>query len=260
MILTCPNCSTRYETDAQKFVPSGRKVRCVKCSHVWHQEPPDHSSLEQGSEENFPTPEYVRAAPEVAQSPSPEPAADFVGDELAEEPALAAAAGFSPASPMSPALSAAPGTSAGRRNVLISVAVILAVLAGLAWAAVKFRQEVVAFWPQTASAYDLIGLKVNSLGLAFQDVSYRITSDRDMPVLEIRGKVTNITQSEITLPVIEAVLKDAQKRELYDWAMQPSVKKLAPGATADFQSRLNSPPMGARHVDLRFAKAAPQVK
>ena len=40
MILTCPNCATRYEADAAKFLPAGRKVRCAKCGHTWHQPAP----------------------------------------------------------------------------------------------------------------------------------------------------------------------------------------------------------------------------
>src|SRR5258706_14061376 len=37
MILTCPQCATRYQVDANKFPASGRNVRCAKCGHVWHQ-------------------------------------------------------------------------------------------------------------------------------------------------------------------------------------------------------------------------------
>jgi predicted Zn finger-like uncharacterized protein len=40
MILTCPACATRYQTDEAKFPPDGRQVRCAKCSHVWHQAAP----------------------------------------------------------------------------------------------------------------------------------------------------------------------------------------------------------------------------
>ena len=37
MILTCPQCSTRYQVDGAKFPSTGRNVRCAKCGHVWHQ-------------------------------------------------------------------------------------------------------------------------------------------------------------------------------------------------------------------------------
>ena len=37
MILTCPQCATRYQADEAKFPPAGRAVRCGKCRHQWHQ-------------------------------------------------------------------------------------------------------------------------------------------------------------------------------------------------------------------------------
>src|SRR5579862_8183996 len=41
MIITCPQCETRYTTDAATFPASGRKVRCSKCGQVWHQAAPE---------------------------------------------------------------------------------------------------------------------------------------------------------------------------------------------------------------------------
>ena len=40
MILTCPNCATRYQADEAKFPPEGRVVRCAKCGQTWHQPGP----------------------------------------------------------------------------------------------------------------------------------------------------------------------------------------------------------------------------
>ncbi|MBV9063997.1 MAG: zinc-ribbon domain-containing protein, partial [Alphaproteobacteria bacterium] len=34
MILTCPQCATRYHAGDHSFTPAGRKVRCAKCGHV----------------------------------------------------------------------------------------------------------------------------------------------------------------------------------------------------------------------------------
>jgi predicted Zn finger-like uncharacterized protein len=40
MILTCPQCSTRYHVDPTSFGPTGRRVRCATCHHRWLATPP----------------------------------------------------------------------------------------------------------------------------------------------------------------------------------------------------------------------------
>lgn len=39
MIVSCPNCSTRYALDAGMIKPPGRHVRCANCLTTWFQEP-----------------------------------------------------------------------------------------------------------------------------------------------------------------------------------------------------------------------------
>jgi predicted Zn finger-like uncharacterized protein len=40
MILTCPQCSTRYHVDAQSIGAPGRTVRCANCGNRWLAKPP----------------------------------------------------------------------------------------------------------------------------------------------------------------------------------------------------------------------------
>ena len=40
MIVSCPECAARFEVDPPALGPTGRKVRCGKCAHVWMQPAP----------------------------------------------------------------------------------------------------------------------------------------------------------------------------------------------------------------------------
>jgi len=39
MIISCPECETSFNIPNNALGENGRKVKCSKCSHVWHQDP-----------------------------------------------------------------------------------------------------------------------------------------------------------------------------------------------------------------------------
>ncbi|MDX1950329.1 MAG: zinc-ribbon domain-containing protein [Rickettsiales bacterium] len=39
MLISCPNCSATFAVPAKAIGETGKKVKCSKCGHMWHQEP-----------------------------------------------------------------------------------------------------------------------------------------------------------------------------------------------------------------------------
>jgi predicted Zn finger-like uncharacterized protein len=227
MILTCPQCATRYEADAAKFVPPGRKVRCAKCGHVWNQDASvvDHEPV---AEAPLPEPEPQRAAtvaPTPVMTREPEPQAEPRARSL-RPPALSRALGW-----------------------IGLVAVILVI----AWSCLIWREQVATLWPRTASFYAALGLTVNPVGIGFADVNHWQQTEDGQSVLTISGKLVNVSAREVWVPPIEVTLTDAAKREVRQWNFAPGIATLHPGQIAPFLTRLSSPPSAARHLELRFA-------
>jgi predicted Zn finger-like uncharacterized protein len=232
MILTCPACATRYQTDEAKFPPEGRQVRCAKCSHVWHQ---------------------ARTAPEAPPPEAPpEPPAAAVPEP---EPA--------PPEPMARAYAARPALSQQqqRQPFLPMLAVVLgwigliAVVLLIGLSAVRYRQEISVIWPQSAGVYSSLGMNVNAHGIDFTDVDYHRESEDGQVVLAVTGRIVNKGSRELPVPQdIRVTLSDASNHELYHWNFAPAIQTLKAGQSSVFRTRLSNPPATARHLEVRFAK------
>jgi predicted Zn finger-like uncharacterized protein len=230
MILTCPECSTRYQANEANFPPAGRDVRCAKCGHVWHQNPPEP--------EFEPEPAKIETPPQ----PAPPPQA-FVREPVVEA---------------EPVEEVAPKSQSPwpRRLVLgLGWAGLAVLVLAIGWAAAAYRQQVVAALPQSASLYSKLGLETNASGLQFAAVQYHQELQGGQPVLAVTGKLVNVSTHEVPVPQIRVTLSDNDKRELYHWNFVTDVMTLRPGQATRFVTRLSSPPAAARHLDLRFAKA-----
>jgi predicted Zn finger-like uncharacterized protein len=247
MILTCPACSTRYQADAAKFPPEGRDVRCAKCSHVWRQAGPE--------------PEYV-APPEPVAEAVPEPAPAYQAPPPPPPEPVPESYAQVRVRDLEPQPQAEVQAAEVRRPLSSSPVVLKAgwIVLGLAVVAVfacayLFRQQIAGAWPQSASVYAALGVKVNTAGLEFEDYAYHQDVQDGKVVLTVTGSIRNITARELPVPQVRVGLVDDERRELYHWTFAPEVMTLRPGQTTRFVTRLSSPPEGARQLNLRFAKA-----
>jgi predicted Zn finger-like uncharacterized protein len=251
MILTCPQCQTRYEADASKFAPPGRKVKCAKCGNIWHhQEAPAAEPAAASKADAAPAP-APQAEPELtpvlppkpAVEPEPQRAAYAPAPErVAERPAPSAAKKSKP-----------PARAPRRLGAIAGWAGLVVVILVIGWSSLTYRQQIATVWPQAASFYSALGLRVNTRGLDFVDVAYHRETEDGQPVLAVTGKLVNISARDISVPPIEVVLTDDSKRMLYHWSFSSTAHTLRPGQQVAFLTRLSSPPAGARHLELRFA-------
>lgn len=232
MILTCPGCSTRYQADEAQIPPQGRDVRCARCGEVWHASP-----LLSGFET---TPSFP------AEEPSPEVYAQPAARD--EEPQSEARPTEEPAAKPYADWLKRIGLSAG----WIALAAVVLVIG---FVASVYRQKVVEAWPQSASLYSRLGMKVNVTGLDIRDIKSSEAPQDGQRVLTVTGALTNVTNRELPVPQIRVGLIDGDKRELYHWTFAPNVMTLRPGQSTQFVTRLSNPPEQAAHAEVRFAKA-----
>ena len=245
MILTCPACATRYQADDAKFPPQGRQVRCVKCGHSWHQQPPPPEKPALSVTEPDPVLDAAAPAPEAAAAaPGPEPEPAYVRSRSSSYKPPAPS---KPRQPLLPLLAVALGW-------IGLIAVVL--LIGLS--AVRYRQEITVIWPQSAGVYSRLGMKVNTQGIDFVHVDYHRESEDGQVVLAVTGQIVNNGSRELPVPQsIRVTLSDAANHELYHWNFSPGAQTLKPGQSLPFTTRLSSPPASARHLEVRFAKDTP---
>lgn len=127
MILACPNCSARYHVEVEALGALGRRVRCNKCGHVWHAEPPGTIV------------EILRAEP---------------------EPDLRAAGGAMRDGPARPQLPVPAGQASRSRSPSPWTWILSLVVLAVCVVGYEARQPIVKEWPWLAPAYEALGIEL----------------------------------------------------------------------------------------------------
>ena len=115
-----------------------------------------------------------------------------------------------------------------------------------------WRNEIVRALPQTASFYAVFGLPVNLRGLVFTGLTTTTEQHEGVPILLVEGSIANHARTQVDVPRVQFVVRNAARQEIYSWNAAVSPAVLPPGEVASFRSRLASPPGDARDVLVRF--------
>ena len=224
MILTCPECASRYQVEDASIPPQGRTVRCVGCGSSWR-------AQASGGE----TPLELRpaaAVPPDGESESAKPAslpkAIRAKHEARSRTRKAAAAG-------------------------VVWGVLAATLVATVGAAALFRVEVVRLWPRTAGAYAKVGLTVNPTGLAPENIQAGPGLKNGRAAVLVSGMVRNVeTRPHDPVPLRIVLLDKAGKPLVRQVVMLPE-GRLAPGQARSFNAIFFDPPSEAANIQVEFA-------
>lgn len=288
MILTCPNCNSRYLVSDAAIPAEGRAVRCAACKHVWTEYPPQEAAVA------APAPEYemaeaaapaapAQAAPEV---PAPGPAASGPDDSSAAWPAFgngplprSEAASADSESYAEPAASAArslrrrskakaarPAPSwkprSQRRFPVKWVAIGTGVIAVLGLNLFFLKDTLIERSDMFRSFYAAAGLATPvphdaSLGAQVLRINYpppppaRLLENGNLSQ-EITGSIENPSQRTVRIPGLKGTMLDENGNVVFTWTFPPPTLVLNGGETVMFDTRVENFPRTARQLRIGF--------
>jgi hypothetical protein len=264
--------------DPASLGPSGRTVRCARCKITWFAGGSQEkvagfvadviaeAEVNEGIAPSRRAPDDFGAEPDAPAAALPHDAGPDEHAELPQGDAPPLAPAGSELPPMARAVEAGEGDGFVARRARMQerrkvkrrsskwTALIL-VLLGFNVALIGARNEVVRYFPQTASLFAAIGLPVNLRSLSFEDVKITKEERDGVPVLSVEGNIVSVAKRPVEVPRLRFALRNASGQEIYAWTAAAPRSILEPGDKIEFRSRLASPPAEAADVMVRFVGA-----
>lgn len=129
-----------------------------------------------------------------------------------------------------------------------------AMIVGVIYVAVNYRDDIVRMAPQTADAYAVIGIETNPYGLSIDNVNHRLAMSTAGPTIEITGSLRNASEASADAPLLQAEALGARGELLSRWTFSASEVAVGQGESIEFVTRAPAPE-GVAEVALSFAPA-----
>ena len=229
MILTCPECATRYFLDDERFGTGARSVRCASCGASW-----------KASRED--------AAIDLSTPAGPDAAVAKAAEVPEKEKAL-------------PQAFRAKAQARRQTRQAVGAGVVWgglgAAVAALMIGAVVFRIDVVRLWPRTAGAYAKVGLTVNPVGLSPENVLATPGLQDGHVAVMVNGVVRYVETRPRRPTPLRVTLLDKAGKPLVNTIVRIGSAPIDPGKTAPFNASFVDPPAAAVGVQVEFVFEAP---
>jgi predicted Zn finger-like uncharacterized protein len=235
MILTCPQCGTRYFLPDVQIGRAGRAVKCTTCGNVWRAEAPE-PELVVPSHQFEPVPEteppHAFADPEEEFAAAAQRRAEILRQKKADAERRQRQAGVI--------------TAAVWAGLVAAVAILMTL-------AFVFRIQVVKWWPGTATAYAALHMPVNASGLLIDKVQAAPAIVQGHRSLMVTGVLTNASAAPREAPAFHVDVLDKTGKPLAQRLIQVPSVALKVGEARRFQLQVADPPPGAVDVEVTLA-------
>jgi predicted Zn finger-like uncharacterized protein len=227
MILSCPNCDTRYRANAGAIGVNGRRVKCAACAHIWTARNEEEPVLE--------------AIDPIPDNPPPEP---------------------EPATPKAPHQAFRERAEQKKQHQLKTAAAgawggLAVAIAGVFAASFLFRADIVSVWPRASSAYAAVGIDANAYGVAINDLSVERGEEHGIPTVILSGEVRNIDRQARHVPQLQARLIGEDGASVLEWTVVLDGDPMAPGERRSFTTVATDPPESAIEAEVTLAGLMP---
>ena len=241
MILTCPNCSTRYMIKDDAVGENGRTVRCSKCSTTWFvAAEPDALTLEDHSQPELTEVETPHRNHEQVMPDEGGYEIDTHMDNLVSE---------APEVPGAHVSIRDKADQKRRHRRVFGVTMIwvttLALLALAAALAFFFRQPIVEKFPQTSALYQAFNINATASGLSLDLPKTEYVQVDGIPHLVVNGAVQNLTKERKNIPLVKLSILNRHDEEIVHWFVQPTPKNVGPKGHVKFAAEFPNPPVDA---------------
>lgn len=248
MILTCPDCNTRYLTKPEAIGDNGRTVRCSKCSNTWFvAAEPDTLALEEQMKPELTEMSTSGRRGDDKTSGGANAEGRRQGDQRDDAPLEKGAH-----------VSFRDNVDKKRRNRRVfGVAMIWVTTLGLlilaALLAFFFRQPIVEKFPQTSAIYDAFSVKASATGLILDSPQHEYVRIDGEPRLVVNGTVQNLTKKNKDIPLVKLSILNRNDEEITHWFVQPSPPKVGPRGKVSFAAEYPNPPVDAASLTYKFS-------
>ncbi|MCZ6603646.1 MAG: zinc-ribbon domain-containing protein [Alphaproteobacteria bacterium] len=266
VILTCPSCQSRYEVVIDELLPSGRKVQCSHCAHVWREQAPAVRDPVQATAVVYDDPadhearhgaEYEAAYgyDDTTDDPEPEPLPDYgaaSADHLTLGRERVAGDGHDLHIGQEDAIGPTPRRKGATTLFIVAVAVII--LGNIAWFG---REDFVGAYPVLKSVYDIVGIDAApGAGLVIRIDPPRLVYEGDATFLAVSVMIRNTNKRSRTIPDLVGRLSDANAETVHQWRFATDRTRITPGEMVEFTIRVADPPAEAVCLNFYFAEPA----